>query len=89
MRVLLYTKKLQETEETIGFFVTILSLVAFQWGPGPPALFWPHHALMYDDHAAAFCICLMQSLLDRISDYFFFGIVIVNTVLDSSALAWT
>ena len=25
-----------ETEETIVFFVTFLSLVAFQWGDGPP-----------------------------------------------------
>ena len=30
MRVLLYAKMLEETEETIVFFVTFLSLVAFQ-----------------------------------------------------------
>ena len=41
MRVLLYAKlvKETETEETIVFFVTFLSLVAFQLGgvgPGPP-----------------------------------------------------
>ena len=41
-RVLLYAKTLKETEteETIVFFVTFLSLVAFNWGegraPGPP-----------------------------------------------------
>ena len=36
MRVLLYAKLLKETEtdETIGFFVTFLSLVAFQLGGG-------------------------------------------------------
>ena len=41
MRVLLYAKMLKEakTEETIVFFVTFLSLVAFQLGggPGPPS----------------------------------------------------
>ena len=31
-RVLLYAKRLKETEETIVFFVTFLSLVAFQLG---------------------------------------------------------
>ena len=39
MRVLLYAKMLKETKtkETIVFFVTFLSLVAFQLGgPGPP-----------------------------------------------------
>ena len=37
-RVLLYTEMLQktETEETILFFVTFLSLVAFQLGGGGP-----------------------------------------------------
>ena len=39
---LLYAKMLKETEETIAFFVTFLSLVAFQLGgagpPGPPWL---------------------------------------------------
>ena len=30
-----------ETEETIVFFVTFLSLVAFQLGGGPPALLPP------------------------------------------------
>ena len=36
MRVLLYAKMLRETdsEETIDFFVTFLSLVAFQLGVG-------------------------------------------------------
>ena len=41
MRVLLYSKMVEETEpeETIVFFVTFLSLVTFQLGggvPGPP-----------------------------------------------------
>ena len=38
MRVLLYAKLLKETEteETIVFLVTVLSLVAFQLGGGPP-----------------------------------------------------
>ena len=36
MRVLLYAKMLKETEETIVFFVTFLSLVAFQSGGGGP-----------------------------------------------------
>ena len=35
-RVLLYAKMLQETEETIDFFVTFLSLVPFNWSPLPP-----------------------------------------------------
>ena len=43
--VLLYAKMLTEaeTEETIGFFVTFLSTVAFllvAWAPGPPP--WLH-----------------------------------------------
>ena len=37
MRVLLYAKLLKETEETIVFFVTFLSLVAFQLGRAPPS----------------------------------------------------
>ena len=44
MRVLLYAKMLKETkaEETIVFFVTFLSLIAFQLGgPGPPPLATP------------------------------------------------
>ena len=35
-RVLLYAKMLKETEETIVFFVTFLSLVAFQLGGAGP-----------------------------------------------------
>ena len=39
MRVLLYAKMLKETktEEVIAFFVTFLSLVAFQLGGGLPS----------------------------------------------------
>ena len=74
MRVLLYAKMLKETktEETIVFFVTFLSLVAFQLGcPGPlgppsgyayaaqyprPFLFRPY-AIMYDKIVVS---CLKQ-----------------------------
>ena len=40
MRVLLYAKMLKktETEETVVFFVTFLSLVAFRLGEGPDPL---------------------------------------------------
>ena len=43
MCVLLYAKRLKETEteETIVFFVTFLSLVAFQVGGGPGLLGLP------------------------------------------------
>ena len=34
MRVLFYVKMLKETEETIVFFVTFLSLLAFRLGGG-------------------------------------------------------
>ena len=46
MRVLLYAKMLKKakTEKTEVFFVTFLSLVAFQLGGGPPAPHPPGYA---------------------------------------------
>ena len=49
MRVPLYAKVLKETktEETIVFFVTFLSLVAFQLGGGPGPFGSPGYAYGY------------------------------------------
>ena len=58
---MLYSKMLKETEteETIGFFVTI-ALVAFQLGggasPPPWQRLWPLDKMFYDDY-----LCLVAS----------------------------
>ena len=59
MRVLLYAKLLKETktEETVVFFVTFLSLVAFQLGearaPCPPPL-WLRLCMRFNLHSIRF-----------------------------------